>query len=265
MESFAGKKILVTGVLNNRSIAHAIASELAARGATLALSHQPGERLQAKVEALAGKDFPQARLYPLDVASDEQCDSLAAALRRDFDTIDGFVHSIAYVDRGALDGSYHERTSRADFAQALDISAYSLTALASRLAGIMPPGAAIVCLTYIGSQLAIPNYNVMGVAKAALESSVRYLAASLGPAGVRVNAISAGPIKTLAASGISGLGAMLRQVAATSPLRRNITGREVGAAAAFLLGDAASGITGEIIHVDAGAHISSGIGGDDTS
>ena len=261
MESFAGKKILVTGVLNNRSIAYAIARVLTDRGASLAITYQPDDRLRAKVEALAGNDFPEAKLYPLDVASDQQCDALAEALAKDFGNIDGFVHSVAYVDRSALAGAYHESTSRAHFAQALDISSYSLTALAAKLAGIMPPGSAIVSLTYIGSQLAIPNYNVMGVAKAALESSVRYLAASLGPAGVRVNAISAGPIKTLAASGISGLGAMLRQVAATSPLRRNVAQEEVGTTAAFLLGRDASGITGEIIHVDAGQHISSGVEG----
>ena len=261
METFAGKNILVTGVLNNRSIAYAIAKVLSERGANLALTYQSDERLRAKVEALAAKDFPQAKVYPLDVASDEQCDALAAALANDFSRIDGFVHSLAYVERSALAGAYHASTSRAHFAQALDISAYSLTALAARLAAIMPPGAAIVSLTYIGSQLAIPNYNVMGVAKAALESSVRYLAASLGPAGVRVNAVSAGPIKTLAASAISGLGEMLKQVAATSPLRRNVTQEEVAKAAAFLLGPDAAGITGEIIHVDAGQHISPGIEG----
>ncbi len=258
MTQLAGKRILVTGVLNNRSIGYAIAREAVAQGARIALAYQDDERLRAKVAKLAEADLGSPPLYPLDVASDELCDRLAASLQADWGGLDGFVHSVAFADRATLAGAYHANTSREHFAQALDVSAYSLTAMAMRFAGLMPAGSAFVALTYIGSRVAVPNYNVMGVAKAALESSVRYLAASLGPQGIRANAISAGPIKTLAASGIGGLGKMLAHVAASAPLRRNVTQAEVAHAAAFLLSEAASGITGEILHVDAGQHISGG-------
>ncbi len=258
MSLLADKKILVTGILNQYSIAYAIARTVVEQGGKLALTYQNNERLREKVGRLAAKDFPNASLLPLDVASDQQCDAMFASLQEQWSELDGLVHSVAFAPREALIGNYHENTSREAFGTALDISAFSLTALAQRAAKMMSPGASMVTLTYLGSNRAIPNYNVMGIAKAALESSVRYLAGSLGPSHIRVNAISAGPIKTLASSGISGIGEMLKGVAAQAALQRNITREEVAAAAAFLLSDMASGITGEILHVDAGFNFMSG-------
>ena len=257
MSLLAGKKILVTGILNQHSIAYAIAHAVVEQGGQLAITYQNTERLRDKVTRLADKHFPDALILPLDVSSDEQCDAMFTSLQEHWSELDGLVHSVAFAPREALAGNYHDSTTREAFSTALDISAFSLTALAQRAAKIMTQNASIVTLTYLGSSRAIPNYNVMGVAKAALESSVRYLASSLGPSHIRVNAISAGPIKTLASSGIAGIGKMLNAVARQSALQRNITREEVAATAAFLLSQMASGITGEILHVDAGFSITS--------
>lgn len=250
--------MLVTGVLNKRSIAFSVAKTVLAEGGQIALSYQSGDRLRDKVGRLAESELGNAPIYPLDVSSDIECDRIFNDINALWGTLDGLVHSVAYADREMLSGHYHNVTGREKFAQALDISAYSLTALASRSAALMGNNGSIVTLTYLGSQRAVPNYNVMGVAKAALESSMRYLAASLGPNGVRVNAVSAGPVKTLAASGIKDFGRMLDMVAKQSPLRRNVSQQEIANAVAFLLSERASGITGEIVHVDGGHNFSAG-------
>ena len=252
MKTLEGKYILVTGILNRHSIAYAIAKEAAAAGARLVLTYQSSERLKAKVGKLAKEEFADATLLPLDVTSDSELDELFATLAKSGHGLDGIVHSLAFAPREALSGRFEEATTRAAFATALDISAFSLTALAQRARPLLNAQASLVTLTYLGANRAVPNYNVMGVAKAALESSVRYLAASLGGDGHRVNAISAGPIRTLAASGIADINKMLGAVAQQAALKRNITQEEVAHAATFLLSPLASGITGEILHVDAG-------------
>ena len=252
MKLLQDKTILVTGLLSKHSIAYAIAKLCVEHGARLLLSYQNMERLRERATKLAEEDFPGVPLYPLDAGSDEDIENLFGQFEKDGTKLDGLVHSMAFVHRRALSGPYHQATSRDDFKQALDISAYTFTGLAARAAPVLNPDACLLTLTYLGAQRAIPNYNVMGVAKAALEASVRYLAASLGPQQVRVNAISAGPIKTLAASGISGFDKILEVVAAESALRRNISQEEVAGAAVFMLSALASGVTGEVLHVDAG-------------
>ena len=252
MKLLQDKKILITGVLNRHSIAYAIAQAAQQHGAEIALTYQTSERLRDKVGRLAAQDFGGAPLYPLDVTSDDECANLFADLNKRWDTLHGVVHSLAFAPRETLDGPFHDVTSRASFATALDVSAFSLTALAHHSRPMLTNGSSLLTLTYLGARRAVPNYNVMGVAKAALESSVRYLAASLGPDGIRVNAISAGPLKTLAASGIAALSQMLKAVAQQSALKRNITQEEVASAAMFLLSSMAAGVTGEILHVDAG-------------
>ena len=246
-----GRRILVTGMLSNRSIAYGIARACAREGAELAFTYQ-GEGIRERVAALAG-EFHTDRVFACDVADDAQIEALFAELRKHWDTLDGLVHAIAFAPREALKGGFHESVSRDAFRIAHDISSYSLAALARGAAPMMQgrPGA-ILTLSYLGSVRTVPNYNVMGLAKASLEACVRYLAASLGPQGIRVNAISAGPIKTLAAAGIGGFTKILRFVEKTAPLRKNVTIDEVGNAAAFLLSDLASGITGEVTYVDAG-------------
>lgn len=258
MTILENRKILVCGVLNKYSIAYAIAQAVVAHGGELALTYQTSDRLRDKVGKLAKQDFGDCLLLPLDVAEDEQCAQLFTDLDKEWGTLDGIVHSIAFAPRETLTGDYHCVTTRRDFATALDISTYSFTALAQQAAPLLSDSASLLTLTYLGAERAIPNYNVMGVAKAALEASVRYLAAGLGPAGVRVNAISAGPIKTLASSGIAGMGKMLKAFATQAALGRNISQEEVGKVAAFLLSEMASGITGEVIHVDAGYSIMGG-------
>jgi enoyl-[acyl-carrier protein] reductase I len=247
-----GRRILVTGMLSNRSIAYGIAKACAREGAELAFTYQ-GEGVRERVAELAA-EFGTDRVYPCDVADDAQIENLFADLGKSWDSLDGVVHAIAFAPREALKGGFHESVSREAFRIAHDVSSYSLAALAKAALPMMRGRrGAIVTLSYLGAARSIPNYNVMGLAKASLEAGVRYLAGSLGPeAGIRVNAISAGPIKTLAAAGIGGFSKILHFVERNAPLRRGVTAEEVGNTAAFLLSDLASGITGEVIYVDAG-------------
>ena len=246
-----GRRILVTGMLSNRSIAYGIARACAREGAELAFTYQ-GEGVRERVAELA-KEFGSQLVFPCDVADDAQIEALFAGLAKSWDSLDGLVHAIAFAPREALKGGFHESVSREAFRIAHDVSSYSLAALAKGAAPLMQGRrGSIATLTYLGAVRSIPNYNVMGLAKASLEAGVRYLASSLGPSGIRVNAISAGPIKTLAAAGIGGFSKILHFVEKNAPLRRGVSAEEVGNAAAFLLSDLASGITGEILYVDAG-------------
>jgi enoyl-[acyl-carrier protein] reductase I len=251
--SLQGKHGLIVGVANKRSISWGIAQAAAAQGARLALTY-PSERLGENVRELAAQ-LENPLLAPCDVASDEQISGLAATIDREFGGLDFLVHGAAFAPADALSQPFVE-TSRESFRIALDVSAYSLVALTRAVVPLMAKrgGGSIVTLTYIGSQRVFQNYNVMGVAKAALESAVRYLAADLGPQNIRVNAISAGAIKTLAASGISGFSSILNVYRERAPLRRGVDQSEVADAATFLLGPASRGITGEIVMVDAGFH-----------
>lgn len=252
------RKILVTGLLSNRSIAFGIANALAREGANLAFTYQ-NDDLRERVAQLAG-GFGSPPVLKCDVSRDEDIEALFADLGKQWDGLDGIVHAIAFAPREALKGSFLEGMSREAFRIAHDVSSYSFAALAKAGQPMMAGRtAALVTLTYLGSQRAVPNYNVMGLAKASLEACVRYLAQDMGPAGIRVNGISAGPIKTLAAAGISGFAKILKSVEENAPLRRNVTIEDVGNAAAFLLSDLAAGITGEITYVDAGYNI--GVGG----
>ena len=249
-----GKKVLVVGVASNRSIAYGIAQAMHRQGAELAFTYQ-GEKLQERVEKFAA-EFGSSIVLPLDVSSDEQIVAVFESLAQHWDGLDGIVHSVAYAPRDALDGDYVEATTRENFAVALDISSYSFTALAKAGRKMMAGrNGALLTLTYLGAERVIPNYNVMGVAKASLEANVRYMAVALGPEGTRVNAISAGPIRTLAASGINNFREMLSKAEQAAPLRRNVTIEEVGNVAAFLCSDLASGVTGEITYVDSGYNI----------
>ena len=254
MADFSGSLGLVVGVANRRSIAWAIAQQVARLGARLALTYQD-ERLRENVVELAA-EFPGTVVLPCDVSSDEQVAALFAAIAREFGELDFVVHGAAFAPRGELAIPFTD-TSREGFRIALDVSAYSLIALARGARPLMVPrgGGSVLTLTYLGSQRVFPNYNVMGVAKAALEASVRYLAADLGRDGIRVNAISAGPIKTLAASGISGFSDILQVYRDRAPLKRNIDAAEVAEAAAFLLSRAGRAITGEVLLVDGGYHV----------
>ncbi len=248
------KKILITGVASNRSIAWGIAQAMHAQGASLAFTFQ-GDKLQGRVEEVAAKCGSDIVL-PLEVARDEQIAACFRELGQRWDGLDGIVHSIGFAPREQLEGDYVDAVTREGFAIAHDISSYSFAALAKAGRDMMAGrNGALLTLSYLGAERAVPHYNVMGLAKASLEANVRYLAASLGPKGTRVNGISAGPIRTLAASGISDFRSMLKQVEEKTPLRRNVTIEEVGNAAAFLCSDLASGITGEIIYVDTGYHI----------
>jgi enoyl-[acyl-carrier protein] reductase I len=246
-----GKKILVTGLLSNRSIAYGVARAARREGAALAFTYQ-NERFKERVEDMArelGSDIALA----CDVASDEEIARLFAELGRRWDGLDGLVHAIAYAPREAIAGDFLEGLSREAFRVAHDVSAYSFAALAKAALPMMRGRkASLVTLTYLGAARVVPNYNTMGLAKASLEASVRYLAASLGPQGIRVNGLSAGPIKTLAASGIAGFGKILKFVEEHAPLRRNVTTEDVGNAAAFLLSGLAAGVTGEVLYVDNG-------------
>jgi enoyl-[acyl-carrier protein] reductase I len=248
----AGKRGLIMGVANNRSIGWGIARAAHAQGAELAFSYQ-GEALKRRVEPLAaelGSDF----VVECDVTNGPAMDATFAAIKEKWGGLDFLVHAIGFSNKDELEGRYID-TSAENFALTMNISVYSLTAVAKRAEALMGPGGSILTLTYYGSEKVIPNYNVMGVAKAALEASVRYLAADLGPQGIRVNAISAGAIKTLAASGIAGLRTMLHFQEANAPLRRNVTIEDVGGAAAYLLSDLAAGVTGQVQYVDAGFNV----------
>jgi len=248
----AGKKGLIMGVANNRSIAWGIAKAAAAQGAEIALTYQGGA-LKKRVEPLAAELGSQLVL-PCDVTDAASVDGLFAELERTWGKLDFLVHAIAFSDKAELDGRYVD-TSEQNFTQTLLVSCYSLTALAARAEKLMSAGGSILTLTYYGAEKVMPHYNVMGVAKAALEASVRYLAADLGKGGIRVNAVSAGPIKTLAASGISDFRYILKWNEYNSPLRRTVTIDEVGAAGVYLLSDLSRGVTGEVHHVDAGYHV----------
>ena len=260
MALLTGKKVLVTGLLSNRSIAYGIAKAARREGAELAFTYQ-NERFKDRVSGMALELGSQIAL-PCDVASDDEISLLFEGLKKRWDGLDGLVHAIAFAPREALGGDFLDGTTREAFRIAHDVSAYSFPALA-RAALPMMQGrrGALLTLTYLGAQRVVPNYNIMGLAKASLEASVRYLAASLGPKGIRVNGISAGPIKTLAAAGIGGFGKILKFVEQHAPLRRNVTTVDVGNAAAFLLSDLAAAITGEILYVDAGfSHVMAGAG-----
>ena len=247
-----GRRGLIMGLANDKSIAWGIAKALADQGAELAFSYQ-GEALKRRVEPLAaqlGSDL----LAECDVSDEASIDALFAAIAERWDSIDFIVHAIGFSDKEQLRGRYAD-TTRDNFLMTMDISVYSFTAVARRASAMMPPGGSMLTLTYYGAERVMPHYNVMGVAKAALEASVRYLAEDFGKDGIRVNAISAGPIKTLAASGIGDFRYILKWNELNSPLRRNVTQDEVGKSALYLLSDLGSGVTGETHHVDSGYHI----------
>ena len=251
MGLLAGRKILVTGVLSNRSIAYGIARAARREGAEIALTYQ-NERFKERVAEMAAELGSKIAL-PCEVTRDAEITQLFAELKKHWDGLDGLVHAIAFAPREAISGELLDGFTREAFAQAHDISAYSFPALAKAALPMMQGRpAALLTLTYLGAERVVPHYNTMGLAKASLEASVRYLAANLGPQGIRVNAISAGPIKTLAAAGISGFGRILKFVEEHAPLRRNVTIDEVGNVAAFLLSDLASAVTGEIVYADSG-------------
>jgi enoyl-[acyl-carrier protein] reductase I len=249
-----GKRVLIVGVASNRSIAYGIAEAMHREGAELAFTYQ-GEKLKERVEKFAA-EFGSTHVLPCDVASDEQIENVFTELGKVWDGLDCIVHSVAFAPREALEGSYVDSVTRENFAIAHDISSYSFTALAKAGRKLMAGrNGSLLTLSYLGAERAMPNYNVMGIAKASLEANVRYMAVSLGPEGTRVNAVSAGPIRTLAASGINNFREMLSKAEHAAPLRKNVSIEEVGNAAAFLCSDLASGITGEIMYVDAGYNI----------
>jgi enoyl-[acyl-carrier protein] reductase I len=250
MGFLTGKRILVTGVLSNRSIAYGIAKACHREGAELAFTYV-GERFKERTEGFAA-EFGSKLMFDCDVGSDEQIAATFADLGKAWPTLDGLVHAIGFAPREAIAGDFVEGLSREGFRIAHDISAYSFPAMAKAALPMLSNKASLITLTYLGSDRMVPNYNTMGLAKASLEASVRYLAASLGAKGIRVNGISAGPIKTLAASGIKGFGKILDFVEANAPLRRNVTVDDVGNVAAFLLSDLAAGVTAEITYVDGG-------------
>lgn len=251
MGFLAGKRILICGLLSNRSIAYGVAKAMHREGAELAFTYQ-NERFLARVSEMA-REFDSDRVFPCDVQDDAQIDTLFASLAQDWDGLEGIVHSLAFAPGEALKGDFLEGFSRDAFRTAHEVSSYSFAALAKAARPMMKGRkAALLTLSYLGAVRTLPNYNVMGLAKASLEASVRYMANSLGPEGIRVNAISAGPIRTLAASGIGNFGKLLAFNERNAPLRRNVTIDEVGNAAAFLCSDLASGISAEIMYVDGG-------------
>ena len=253
MGFLADKKILITGLLSKHSIAYGIARACHREGAQLAFTYQ-NERFEDRIRKFAG-EFGSDITIPLDVSSDEQIDNLFSELRKRWDGLDGLVHSIAYAPTQAIEGDFLNGISRDAFRIAHEISSYSYPALVKAARPMMQGRkASALALSYLGAERTMPNYNTMGLAKASLEAATRYLAFCLGPEGIRANAISAGPIKTLAASGIGSFGRLLAYNAHHAPLRRNVTIDEVGNAAAFMLSDLASGITGEILYVDGGMH-----------
>ena len=251
MGFLAGKKILITGILSNRSSAYGVAHACRREGATLAFTYVNDE-LKDRVVKIAA-EFGPVPVLPCDVTKDQDVDALFEAIGAEWGALDGLLHAIAFAPREALAGDFLNGLSRAAFAMAHDVSSYSLAALAKGARPLLQGrNGALLTLSYLGAMRALPNYNVMGLAKASLEANVRYLASCLGPEGIRVNGISAGPVKTLAAAGISGFSKIFRFVETNAPLRRNVTIEEIGNVAAFLLSDLASGVTGEITYVDNG-------------
>lgn len=254
MGFLANKKALIVGVASNRSIAYGVAKAMHREGAELAFTYQ-GDKLAKRVAGFA-EDFDSQIVLPMDVSSDEDIANAFAELGKQWDGLDCIIHSVGFAPRDQLEGTYVEAVTREGFRIAHDISSYSLAALAQAGRPMMKGrNGSIVTMSYLGAVKTVPNYNVMGVAKASLEANVRYLADSMGPEGTRVNAVSAGPIRTLAASGISGFRDMLNDAEGKTPLRRNVTIDEVGNATAFLCSDLASGITGDVLYVDSGYHI----------
>jgi enoyl-[acyl-carrier protein] reductase I len=258
MAFLTGKKILVTGVISNRSIAYGIAKAARREGAEIALTYQ-NERFRERVTDMA-KELGSDLALPCEVTSDAEIQSLFEQLGKRWDGLDGLVHAIAFAPREAIEGDFLQGVTREAFATAHDISSYSFAALAKAAFPLLRKNSSLVTLTYLGAERVVPNYNTMGLAKASLEAAVRYMAASLGQHGIRVNGISAGPIKTLAAAGIGGFSKILKFVEQNAPMRRNVTTEDVGNVAAFLLSDLAAGITAEILHVDSGfSHVVAGI------
>ena len=254
MGFLAGKKALIVGIASNRSIAYGIAQAMHREGAELAFSYA-NDKLKPRVENFAA-EFESDIVLPCDVSSDDEITDLFKQLASRWDSLDALVHSVAFAPREALAGDYLENLDREGFRIAHDISSYSLAAMAKAARPMMQnTNGSIITMTYLGSERALPNYNIMGVAKASLEANVRYLSAALGPEGIRVNSISAGPIKTLASAGIGSFKRILDEVAANAPLRRNVTIEDVGNTGAFLCSDLAAGITGENIYVDSGYNI----------
>jgi enoyl-[acyl-carrier protein] reductase I len=260
MGFLAGKRALIVGLASERSIAYGIANAFRREGAELAFTYQ-SERLRERVQAMA-RELGSELTFPMDVANDSEIDAAFASLQRHWSALDIIVHSVGFAPIEQLTGNYADVVTREGFRIAHDISAYSLAALAKAGRSMMRGRkAAIITLSYLGAVRAVPNYNVMGPAKASLEANVRFLAYSLGPEDIRVNGISAGPIRTLAASGVKGIREMLKHVQDRAPLRRNVSIDDVGNAAAFLCSDLAAGITGEILYVDAGySHVGMSIG-----
>lgn len=248
----SGRTALVTGIANERSLATGVATALAAAGAKLAITCQ-NERLLKKAEKIA--DGLGGKVYLCDLAEDSAIDKLAADVGADLESLDIMVHAVAFAGREALQGGYMDKLDRNTFLQAHDISAWTLTALCQKMRPMLRPGSSVLTLSYLGAARVVPNYNVMGVAKASLEASVRYLAADMGPSGIRVNALSPGPVRTLAASGISGLRELLQQVEQSAPLRRNVSAEDVGNAAVMMCSDYAAAITGQVLYVDGGYSI----------
>jgi enoyl-[acyl-carrier protein] reductase I len=250
MGFLSGKRALITGLASKRSIAWGIAAAMHREGAELAFTYQ-NEKLQARVQKMAA-ELGSNICLPLDVSLDSEIEAVFTNLRNDWDGLDIIVHSVGFAPRECLAGTYIESVTREGFQIAHDISAYSFPALAKAALDMLRPGGALLTMSYLGAERSIPNYNVMGPAKASLESSVRFMAFDLGPRNIRVNAVSAGPIKTLAASGVGNFRKLMQHSEAATPLKRNITIEDVGNASAFLCSDLASGITGEILHVDGG-------------
>lgn len=253
MGFLSGKRFLITGLISDRSIAAGIAQAMFNQGAELAFTYQD-EKFKARVEDIS-KNWQPKSVIACDVASDEQIRQLFEELKKSWpDGFDGIIHSIAYAPRDQLEGDFVENINREGFRIAHEISSFSFTALAQQGLSLLRPNSALLTLTYLGGERAVGAYNTMGLAKASLEANVKYMAASLGPKKIRVNAVSAGPIKTLAASGIAGFKKILSYQEQVTPLRQNVTQEQVGNVAAFLCSDLASGVTGEIVHVDAGFH-----------
>lgn len=250
MGFLAGKRLLITGLLSNRSIAYGIAKACKREGAELAFSYV-GERFKDRIVEFA-KEFETDLIFDCDVGNDDQISQLFVDLNKTWPTFDGFVHSIGFAPREAIAGEFLDGLTRESFRVAHDISAYSFPALAKAALPYLSPNAALLTLSYLGAVRIVPHYNTMGLAKASLEASVRYLAGNLGPKGIRVNGISAGPVRTLAAAGIKGFSKIFSMVESNAPLRRNVTIEDVGNVAAFMLSDLAAGVTAEITYVDCG-------------